>query len=403
MLINKNVTGKNTSKVLSLRMLIALIGVTLLASEVAAQTEHGAAAPKRERLAVAWNDTDSGTGRVRLMTTHEPWELVTPPLETGPNPIVRFARARLLVLSRGSGTVSVVDPSAWSVLDTFELGAASQLQDIALADPQRAYLTRAGATHLLRLDLLTGQTSEVIDLSPYADADGIPDLGMMAVHEGRLFVQIRRVDSISPSQSTLRSYLAVVDLASEQLIDVDPVTPGVQAIELQGTPPKFKMQVVRETRQLFVGATGDFWDAGGIEMIDLDGLQSQGLGVSEADGQTGVDLGAFVMVTPMRGFLAFSTDFATSSHLSMFTLFGSVEPVPDYYVALGYFAPALAYAPVADRIFFPDAGYSPTGVQVFDPQTGERLTNLPVATSGPPTDLELLYIQHQQASPELRR
>lgn len=279
----------------------------------------------------------------------------------------------------------------WRVVRAFDLGSGSQLQDIAPRGSQ-AYLTRADATHLLRLDLRSGETVEVADLGLFADADGVPDLGMMAVHEGRLFVQIRRLDSMNSGQFTPPSYLAVVDLGSEQLIDVDPLTPGVQAIELQGSPPKFKMQVLPGTRQLYLSASGDFWDQGGIEVIDLDLLRSAGMIVREEDGQVGSELGPFVMLNPERGFLSFSTDFALSSHLSMFTSSGVVEPVPDFFVALGYFAPAVVHAPDAGHVFFPDAGFGATGVQVFAAHTGERLTRGPLQTSGPLTDLELLCL-----------
>ena len=64
------------------------------------------------------------------------------------------------------------------------------------------------------------------------------------------------------------------------------------------TAPKHKMQVVPETRRLFVSANGVFWDEGSLEMIDLDTLRSLELFLREADGTLGVDLLAFVLVTP---------------------------------------------------------------------------------------------------------
>jgi hypothetical protein len=229
-----------------------------------------------------------------------------------------------------------------------------------------------------------------VDLSIFADDDGVPDMGTMTVHEGRLFVQLLRIDLDSPSGFVPPAYLAVVDIASEQLIDVDPVAPGVQAVELQGTAPKGKMQIVEPTRTLFVSATGAFFDQGGLEMIDLDTLQSAGLVIREADSQVGADLGAFVMVTPQSGYLTFSTDLLTSSHLKPFTLSGGVEPGPELHVALGYFVPILLHDPATNTLYFPEGGFGGDGVHVFDALTGERLTRDLLATSGPPTDLVLL-------------
>jgi len=168
------------------------------------------------------------------------------------------------------------------------------------------------------------------------------------------------------------------------------VAPGVQAIELEGTAPKFKMQIVPETRRLFVSATGEAFDEGGIEMIDLDTLQSVGLAVREIDDTTGVDLGAFVMVAPDRGYLTFTTDLLLSSHLVAFSVPGGVDPTP-LHTTLEYFTPVMVHDARTDTFFFPESGGPGAwGVHVFDATSGARLTTEPIATGGPPTDLALL-------------
>jgi hypothetical protein len=193
-----------------------------------------------------------------------------------------------------------------------------------------------------------------------------------------------------PGGFALPAYIAVVDIATEQLIDVDPATPGVQAITLQGTAPRLKMQVVSQTRRLFVSATGDFFEQGGIEMIDLDALPSVGLAVSESGGPVGADLGPFVMVTPERGYLVFSTDLVISSHLKNFTVSGGVEPGPELHLSAGYFASVLVHERQNCTFFYAEGEINDYGVHVFDAQTGTRLTSEPVSTTGPPTDLVLL-------------
>jgi hypothetical protein len=180
-----------------------------------------------------------------------------------------------------------------------------------------------------------------------------------------------------------------MDLDSEQLIDTDPTRIGLQAIELAGTFPKMKMQVVEQTRKLFVSATGAFFDAGGIEVIDLDNLRSEGLAIREADDLTGADLGAFVMVGPDRGFLAYSTDLLLSSHLHQFSLVGGVDP-RELAVALDYFSPAIELDPGTNTVYFPLGGSLDNGLHAFDATTGARLTGSLIATSGPPTDLVVI-------------
>ena len=353
-------------------------------------TAGGAAErPPNRRLAVAWNDRVTGRGLIRAISTRPPWGFVTDELTIGRHAILRFAYGMLYVVSPTDQSIEVVDPDTWTIERSYRLGSGDVPLDIAVVDATTAYVTRRDATHLLRLDLRSGLSEEVIDFSGFADADGIPDLGTMVVHEYQLLVQIRRINSGHVSGFEPPAYLGVVDLISEQLIDVDPARSGVQAIQLEGTAPKLKMQIVPQTRRLFVSATGAAFDAGGIEVIDLDGMRSEGLVIREADGLTGVDLGPFALATPDRGYLAFTTDLTLSSHLQGFSLSQGVDPVPLHTV-VDYLAPVLEPDPLTDSFFFPNSGIGDDGVHVFNLTTGERMTAAPVPTSGPPTDILLV-------------
>jgi len=350
------------------------------------------AMPARAQVAVAW--TDGTSGFVGAMRTRAPFSARARVLEIGGDAVLgRAYRSQLFSLSRSTGRV-VLFTTRWRVRRTFELGAGAQFEDMVVAAPCKAYLTRRSATHLLRLDLCTGTTAEVVNLGAFADADGNPDLGAMIIDRGRLFVQIRRMNEDGPNGLAPPGYLAVVDLVTEQLVDVDPVTPGPQAIRLQGTAAKHRMQILPGTRRLFVSATGAPFDAGGIEVIDLDTLGSEGLVIREGDGFTGADLGPFVMISPERGYLVYSTDFDLSSHLHRFSLSGGVEP-EELNVSVGYQVPALVHDPIADTLLLPDGVFDRQGVHAFRASTGERLTTAPIATTGAPTDLLLLRAPHR--------
>jgi hypothetical protein len=290
-------------------------------------------------------------------------------------------------VSRQNNMVTVIEPATWSIERTVEVAGGSPPIDIAVVNGQTAYIAREKATHLLRWDIASGTTREVVDLSMFADADGIPDLGTMAIHDGRLYVQVRR---LSPDFTAVPpAYLAVIDLATEQIVDVDPGQEGVQAITLSGTSPKMKMQVIPDSRQLFVSATGGTHDAGGIERINLDSLSSDGLVIRESDGLTGADLGPFVMVSDERGFLSFTTDLDLSSHLHAFTLSSGTNPDPLNDAIVGYFSPNLEHDPISGSLFFPVAGVE-DGVLVFDSRTGARLSARAIPTGGPPADIVLI-------------
>jgi hypothetical protein len=343
------------------------------------------------QVVVAWNEGITANGAVRAMRSRRPGSALAPRPIAGTDLVLANApRGRLVVLSRGAGIITVLDRRSWRVRRTIDLGAQSQAEDLAVTAPCRAYVSRRGSAALLRVDLCTGATAEATDLARFADVDGNPDLGALTAHEGRLFVQVRRVNEKLAERFVPPAMLAVVDLASEQLVDVDPAREGAQAIELAGTAPKHRMQVVPATRQLFVSATGGVFDAGGLEVIDLDTLRSEGLVIREADGLTGADLGPFVMVTPERGYLVFTTDLDLSSHLVRFSLAKGVEPGLERYVTVGYAMPAIVHDPLIGTLFVPDGAFGRQGVYVFDAASGLRLTTDPIPTSGQPTDLLLL-------------
>jgi hypothetical protein len=356
-----------------------LVILSLLAWTGFAGGIHGAG------VVIAWNDVGANAGMLGAISASAPWRAVRDPIPVGLNSVLHSAFGKLYVLSAADRTVSIVDPVAWTIEETFSLAPGDEPVDIKVTSPELAYITRRGATGLLQLNLTSGATHEVVDLGIFADSDGIPEQANMAVHEGRLFIQLQRVNFDEPAPFPL-PYVAVVDLDSGQIIDADPAREGVQAIELEGTFPKTKMQVVEQTGKLFVSATGGFFDQGGIEVIDLDSLQSEGLVIREADDFTGADLGPFLMVGPDRGFLAYSTDLLLSSHLHQFSLPGGVDPA-ELAVALDYFSPAIEIDPGANSVFFPLGGSLENGLHVFNAATGARLSDQLIATSGPPTDL----------------
>lgn len=235
------------------------------------------AAPTAGQLAAVWNRSD-GLAEAGWLRSRAPWTQRAGGVVTGRHAVLAAAgRRHLLILSRDAGTLSVVDLRGWNLRHQLSVPHA---EDVAASGPCTAWVTRRGAARLLRVDLCAGTAAEATDLAAFADADGDPDLGAMAVDGQRLFVQVRRQNEKLVNRFAPPAYLAVIDTRSGALIDTDPATAGVQAIPLAGTAPKHRMQIVDSVRRLFVSATGGFFDAGGLEAIDLDALRSDGLAVA---------------------------------------------------------------------------------------------------------------------------
>ena len=332
-----------------------------------------------ERIAVAWDDV-ALEGRLAAQDAAPPYAFVTPTLSLGGDGLVRAEPARVLHLSRTTGVLSLVDAQTWTVAASFALGAAELPRDIAVIDADSAYVSRRNARFLWRLDLESGARVDALDLAPLGAGDGNPAQDTMLVHEGRLYLQLAGEPGTSQPHA-----LAVIDLASETLVDADPDLPGIQGIALIGTGPRFKMQIVPGANQLLVSATGAFHDDGGLERIDLTNLTSMGLEVFEQI-EAGADLGAFVQLDGSRGWLVFSTDLLLSSHLHPYTFETGMDSF-EADVLLDYFVPHMVYVRPSNTLFWPE----PDGVQPFDGTTGvPRADATPLPVAGIPTDLALL-------------
>ncbi len=352
--------------------------------------------PSSRMLAVAWNDACTGTGLLCRMNTESPWGFRFPAIKIAEHSALRSAGGRVFAISSANHEISIISSACWRVERVIRFAQGIRPIDIAMTDADTAYITCDSSSKLIKLDLSNGSRQESVDLSRFADADGNPDLGWMSVHEGRLFVQVRRINLgafVPPA------YLAVIDLASEQILDTDNNTPGIQAIELQGMAAKRTMQVIEETRRLGVLSSGGNLDDGGIELINLDTLRSEGLVVNEATEETGTDLESFLFTRPDRGFFNAMTDIVLSSHLTPFSVADGVNPI-QLNGAIDYEVEKMVYDHKTDTFFMPEGGYYGDGIRIFDGDDGKLIspdlkptdngTLLPTATNGTPTDVVLL-------------
>jgi hypothetical protein len=132
-----------------------------------------------------------------------------------------------------------------------------------------------------------------------------------------------------------------------------------------------------------VSAPGDFLDhSGGIEEIDLDGLRSMGFVTSEAI--VGPDITAFILVSEEKGYLLAHTDFALSSHLTAFSRIDG-STMGEIFVTFSL-VENLAFDSTTNQLFFPDNGEAP-GIRIFDATSDEMLTDAPIPTGLPPSDV----------------
>lgn len=321
-------------------------------------------------------------GSAASVELEPPFDARTDLAPVGEAGVARHFAGRHWVVSPLARRVDVLDAGTFETVLGFAVDGTPE--DVLVVDETSAWISLSDRAALLEVDPATGDVLGELDLSPFADGDGNPELRRMARDGDRLFVAAQRRDWSGP-QPVADSVLVVFDLVARQLVDVDPVLPGVQGVALQGSLPGWDMQVFPSERRLFVSAAGDRLDnTGGIEEVDLDGLRSLGFVLTEED-VGGVDLGGFVMETVDTGFAVFHTDIVPSSHLFRFTR--SEGPITGEIHLTFDFVDELALDTVTRRLFVMDTAASVPGIAVVDAATNTLITTEPIPTGDAPADL----------------
>ena len=181
----------------------------------------------------------------------------------------------------GQDNIQVIDPGTrFATLRQFSTGNGSNPQDIVFASALKAYISRLGSANLLIVDPRTGLERGTISLAAFADGDGLPEMARMALVGNYLFVACQRLTNflgVNPSA------VAVIDTRTDAIVDVDPATPGVQAIPLNGRNPVTELVYDPGTTTLLVGCAGLYGALdGGIERIDPAAFRALGVVATEA-------------------------------------------------------------------------------------------------------------------------
>jgi hypothetical protein len=300
---------------------------------------------------------------------------------------MRYHDGLAYVLNRlGQDNLLVLDPAAPETpLRQFSVGNGSNPQDIVFAGPGKAYVSRYEMPSLLVVDPRSGSALGEVDLSPFADADGIPEASDLAMIGTRLYVACQRLDRNGSWGPTEGSLIAVVDVTTDTAIDMDPGVDGIQGIPLAADNP---IALVAVGRRLVVAGSVFFGDrTGGIEILDPEQGTSTGLLISEED--LGGDVTALALVSSRQGYVVVS-DENYANHVRPVDLDArTVGPILEGHS--GGYTPDLAVDGerliVADRGTFADPNAA--GLLFYDAATGRKLAG-PVGVGLPPSAIAVL-------------
>jgi len=286
----------------------------------------------------------------------------------------------------GQDNIIVLDESAPRIpLAQFSVGNGTNPHDIEIVAVDKAYVTLYERSELLVIDPRDGAERGRIDLSAFADADGLPEVSQIVRVGQRLYLSCQRLDRNNGWGPVDQSFLIVVDIASDRLVDVDPNADGVQGILLSASNPN---SLVAIGDRIAVSAVASFGDrSGGIDLIDTATNRSLGLAIGEE--ALGGDINFIAMVDGDRGFAVVS-DENFANHVLPFNL-RSGEVGAALEGLSGGFIPSIAVDSnrlvVADQGSFSDPASA--GLKIFDTSNGQSLQG-PIATGLPPVGIIVL-------------
>ena len=337
-------------------------------------------------------------GSTALLDMESPFAGVLDPYTIHSDAVARQQGRYLYIVNRlFADNVLVLDAAdSYSVVTQFSVASAGlNPRDIEAITPDRAYVTLYESNSILICNPLTGAMLGSIDLSAFADDDGLCEMDQMARVGDRVFVAVQAMERrTSPWSTTGSSGLVVIDTATDAVVDVDPLTPELDAIALTGQNPYWRMHFDGRLGRLLLITSGSFQlRDGGLEVVNPFSLESEGFLIDESD--LGAELLDFAVVDDARGW-ALTNDAQFNTCLVAFDpSTGSVAP--PIYCTNGFHLSDLELS-LDGRLFVSDRTPSNPGVRVFDAADGAALAG-PISTGLPPFDLVLVEGTATQAPP----
>ena len=283
-----------------MKTLIACVLLSTLAARVDAQC------PPWQGALVA--TTDFSTGSTTSFSIHKAntndVELI------GSDAVLRQDGQLIYVVNRGvASNIQILDAcDDFNTLHQWSTGNGSGPHDIVILPGNIAYITRYDITSVLKMDLSNGATLGTISLATFADADGIPEMDQMFVYGDRLYVGLQRLDRNNFYTPVGTSYLAVIDLTTDTLVDMDPGTGGIQPITLLRTNPysEINYRTVSGTPTAYFSAVGFFGlQDGGVIECDASDPTSQSVIFTES--AAGGDILDVEIISGTKGYAIVAT------------------------------------------------------------------------------------------------
>lgn len=363
---------KGTLAIKATLILFVIAGVVLSPARAFPPPDY----TQNDYVFILCSEYDYTAGNLSLMSMEPTWEHDDCLEAMCGDAIARYYDGLIYIINRwGCDNIQVMDPlNGFETIMQFSTGSGSNPQDICVVGPNRAFVSLYEETGLWEVNPATGERTDVIDLAPLADPDGIPEMSGLAVSGNRLYVALERRNRDNYWLPEQPAYLAVIDLDSNTLLDMDAQSPGIQGIVLAASP--YGMIITDPlTGDLLIGEVGLYGAVdGGVERIDPEAGSSAGLVVSEAD--LGGDLNVWTTAEGLHGFaVVIGSDWSTRV-VGFEILTGDVRGVVTSTNEYAY--THLLVDPARGQLFVADRSYANPGLRIFSTVDYAPLTTGPI-------------------------
>lgn len=213
--------------------------------------------------------------------------------------------------------VDAPDLPIWqfSTMDGMD-GVSSNPYDLIFVSNEKAYLLLYGKTTMwiVNPSATTQEGFKIgeVDLSAYADSDGIPEMNSAVIANGKLFVSMQRRDRDNGWAPSNDSYVAVVDTMTDSEINTGiPNDEGLQGIKLPVRSPG-AIQYLVENGMIYLQGVGDYGSSsqgrdpeysGGIVRIDPNSYAvSMVVDDGDAENHPYGNISGMGIVSPQKGY-----------------------------------------------------------------------------------------------------
>jgi hypothetical protein len=282
-----------------------------------------------------------------------------------------------LIQRLNSDSIVTLDPSdGFSVTGEYSVGFGSNPQDIAVVSPERAYISLYADTKMLAVHPTDGNVVDEIDLSAYADADGLPEVSGLLYLDDKVYAVVQRLDTNNFFEPTDYSLLLVINASTGVVED---------EIELTAANPSERLRFSSVLNRLVLIETGSYMslDDGGIELFNPEDKCLSGLLVTES--ALGGNIVDVVIASESKGFaiIGVSNGATASTHLVSFDL-STGDKIKDILTSEEWAYDTIEMSPDGQELWVSDRTSTSPGIRIFDAASDSQKTSSPIDVGLPP-------------------